>query len=98
MSGHYNWLLSIPPNYSDDLASRYGLVDEELVSLRKFNLLYERDDEGSFRQAYTDSFEDRFFFEIVERRGYRGFGARMAAQAHRRSGGDLVARMRVALP
>jgi len=55
-----------------------------------------------FRHVYTDSLADRFFFEIVERRGYRGFGAinaavRMAAQAQRRSGGDLVARMRVAL-
>jgi 4-hydroxyphenylpyruvate dioxygenase len=73
-----------------------------LASLKELNLLYECDDDGSFRHAYTDSFEDRFFFEIVERRGYRGFGAldaavRMAAQAQRRGGGDLVARMRVAL-
>ena len=102
ISGHDDWLLPIPPNYYDDLASRYGLTEEELNSLRRLNLLYERDDDGSFRQAYTDSFEDRFFFEIVERRDYRGFGAlnaavRMAAQAQRRSGGDLVARMRVAL-
>ena len=102
MSGHDNLILPMPPNYYDDLASKYGLSEEELVSLRKLNLLYERDDDGSFRHAYTDSFEDRFFFEIVERRGYRGFGAlnaavRMAAQAQRRGGGDLVARMRVAL-
>jgi 4-hydroxyphenylpyruvate dioxygenase len=102
MSNHDDWILPIPPNYYDDLGARYGLADEELVSLRELNLLYERDDDGSFRHAYTDSFEDRFFFEIVERRGYRGFGAlnasvRMAAQAQRRGGGDLVARMRVAL-
>jgi len=102
MPGRDDWILPIPPNYYDDLASRYGLAEEELVSLRKLNLLFERDDDGSFRHAYTDSFEDRFFFEIVERRGYRGFGAlnaavRMAAQAQRRGGGDLVARMRVAL-
>jgi len=101
MSGHVDWILPIPPNYYDDLASRYGLAEEELLSLRKINLLYERDEDGSFRHAYTDSFEDRFFFEIVERREYRGFGAlnaavRMAAQAQRR-GGDLIARMRVAL-
>jgi 4-hydroxyphenylpyruvate dioxygenase len=101
MPGRDDWILPIPPNYYDDLASRYGLAEEELVSLRKLNLLFERDDDGSFRHAYTDSFEDRFFFEIVERRGYRGFGAlnaavRMAAQAQRRGGGDLVARMRVA--
>jgi 4-hydroxyphenylpyruvate dioxygenase len=102
MSNHDDWILPIPPNYYDDLGARYGLADEELISLRELNLLYERDDDGSFRHAYTDSFEDRFFFEIVERRGYRGFGAlnaavRMAAQAQRRGGGDLVAHMRVAL-
>ena len=101
MTGHDDWILPIPPNYYDDLGARYGLADEELVSLRNLNLLYERDGDGSFLHAYTDSFEDRFFFEIVERRGYRSFGAldaavRMAAQAQRR-GGDLVARMRVAL-
>ena len=37
-------------------------------------------------QAYTKSFNGLFFFEIVERRGYKGFGAvnasiRLAAQA-----------------
>jgi 4-hydroxyphenylpyruvate dioxygenase len=102
MSGHNDWILPIPPNYYDDLASKYRLAEHVLGLLRKFNLLYERDADGLFRHAYTDSFADRFFFEIVERRGYRGFGAinaavRMAAQAQRRSGGDLVARMRVAL-
>jgi 4-hydroxyphenylpyruvate dioxygenase len=102
MPNRDDWILPIPPNYYDDLGARYGLADEELAPLKKLNLLYERDDDGSFRHAYTDSFEDRFFFEIVERRGYRGFGAlnaavRMAAQAQRRGGGDLVARMRVAL-
>ena len=39
--------------------------------------------------CYTDSFDDRFFFEIV-RRGYRQFGetnaaARMAVRAQQRS-------------
>ena len=101
MTGHDDWILPIPPNYYDDLGARYGLADEELVFLRNLNVLYERDGDGSFLHAYTDSFEDRFFFEIVERRGSRSFGAldaavRMAAQAQRR-GGDLVARMRVAL-
>ena len=102
MSNHEDWILPIPPNYYDDLGSRYALADEELVSLRHLSLLYERDEDGSFCHAYTDTFEDRFFFEIVERRGYKGFGAlnavvRMAAQAQRRGSGDLVARMRVAL-
>ena len=28
-----------------------------------------------FKQLYTKSFKDLFFLEIVERRGYKGFGA-----------------------
>ena len=82
-------VLPIPPNYYDDLAARWGLDDAALAALRALDLLYDRDDAGEFFHAYTDPFEDRFFFELVERRGYRGFGAanagvRMAAQAARR--------------
>ncbi len=91
-------ILPIPANYYDDLAARYGVTDEELAALQALNLLYDVDPEGTFRHAYTDSFHDRFFFEIVERRGYRGFGAanagvRMAAQAQLRPSDDLAIRM-----
>ncbi|MBS0561977.1 MAG: VOC family protein, partial [Proteobacteria bacterium] len=91
-------ILPIPANYYDDLAARWPLDDEELERLRALNLLYDQDEGGTFRHAYTDNFHDRFFFEIVERHGYRGFGAvnapvRMAAQAQRRGSGDLAARM-----
>jgi 4-hydroxyphenylpyruvate dioxygenase len=83
-------MLPIPANYYDDLAARWGLDDATLAALRGLDLLYDQDDGGDFRHAYTDPFEDRFFFELVERRGYAGFGAanagvRMAAQAQRRA-------------
>ena len=79
-------LLTIPDNYYDDLAARWGLDDAALARLRRLHLLYDRDAGGEFIHAYTETFADRFFFEIVERRGSRGFGAanagvRMAAQA-----------------
>jgi 4-hydroxyphenylpyruvate dioxygenase len=82
-------MLPVPPNYYDDLAARWGLDDAALAALRALDLLYDRDESGEFRHAYTDPFEDRFFFELVGRDGYRGFGAvnagvRMAAQAARR--------------
>jgi 4-hydroxyphenylpyruvate dioxygenase len=85
-------LLPIPANYYDDLAARHGLDDTRLAELARLNLLYDRDESGEFLHAYTDTFCDRFFFEIVERRGYQGFGAanapvRMAAQAARRDNG-----------
>jgi 4-hydroxyphenylpyruvate dioxygenase len=77
--------LSIPNNYYDDLDSRYEL-DPDLLKLMKENaILYDRDSGGEFFQIYTHAFDERFFFEIVERRGYNGFGApnagiRLAAQ------------------
>jgi 4-hydroxyphenylpyruvate dioxygenase len=77
--------LSIPDNYYDDLDSRYDLHPDLLKSMKENAILYDRDSEGEFYQIYTHVFDERFFFEIVERRGYRGFGApnagiRLAAQ------------------
>lgn len=87
-------LLPIPENYYDDLAARFSLEEGELDRLRALNLLYDQDAQGgAFLHAYTTSFADRFFFEIVERRdGYRQFGApnaavRMAAQARYHAAG-----------
>lgn len=83
-------LLKIPQNYYDDLEARYGLEDELLEAMRKRNILFDRNDEGDFFHAYTETFSGRFFFEIVERRGaYQQFGAanagiRLAAQAAQR--------------
>ena len=98
ISAHGARILPIPANYYDDLAARHGVSDEELARLQALNLLYDLDADGTFRHAYTDTFHERFFFEIVERRGYRGFGAanasvRMAAQAHLRPSDDLAIRM-----
>jgi 3-dehydroshikimate dehydratase len=77
--------LSIPNNYYDDLDSRYELDPDLLRSMKENAILYDRDNEGEFFQIYTHAFDERFFFEIVERRGYKGFGApnagiRLAAQ------------------
>ena len=92
-------LLQIPSNYYDDLAAKWGFGTTELDALRRLNLLYDRDEHGEFLHAYTETFDDRFFFEVVERRGgYQQYGAvnaaaRMAAQAQSRStlsGGGLL--------
>jgi 4-hydroxyphenylpyruvate dioxygenase len=83
--------LPIPGNYYDDIGARWGLDDAQLAMLREHDLLYDRDATGEFLHAYTDAFDDRFFFEIVQRiGGYQQYGAanasvRMAAQAKRRS-------------
>ncbi|MGF6733069.1 4-hydroxyphenylpyruvate dioxygenase [Paraburkholderia youngii] len=84
-------ILRIPRNYYDDLAARYALSDTLLEAMRANNILYDRDERGGeFFHAYTEQLDQRFFLEIVERRGgYDGYGAanaavRLAAQAQRR--------------
>jgi 4-hydroxyphenylpyruvate dioxygenase len=67
--------LDIPENYYDDLESRLDLPAETLKAIKANNILYDRENTGEYFQLYTKSFKDLFFIEIVERRGYRGFGA-----------------------
>jgi 4-hydroxyphenylpyruvate dioxygenase len=78
----------ISPNYYDDIVARIdvdaGLIDK----LRAHGVLYDRTPAGGeFLHVYSESFCDRFFFEIVQRLGdYQGYGAlnapaRMASQA-----------------
>ena len=79
-------MVPVPENYYDDLEGRVDLPPERLEVLRAHNILYDRDEHGEYLQAYSQSFEELFFFEFVERRGYKGFGAinapiRLAAQA-----------------
>jgi 4-hydroxyphenylpyruvate dioxygenase len=79
-------LLPISLNYYDDLAAKFGLDDDLVARLAGANVLYDREGEGEFFHAYTDTFEERFCFEIVQRRRYNGYGAanapvRLAAQA-----------------
>jgi 4-hydroxyphenylpyruvate dioxygenase len=86
-------LLSIPENYYDDLAAKTDLPAEQIAALQRHNMLYDREGNAEYLQVYTETFDQRFFFEIVERRGYRGYGAanapiRLAAQAERIAGLD----------
>jgi 4-hydroxyphenylpyruvate dioxygenase len=79
-------LLPIPENYYDDLEARTDLRDEEIARLRDNDILYDREGGAEYFQVYTrDLLQGGFFFEIVERRAYQGFGAvnapiRLAAQ------------------
>jgi 4-hydroxyphenylpyruvate dioxygenase len=77
--------LTIPDNYYDDLDSRFDLDPHLLEAMKDNGILYDRDGSGEFFQIYTHAFDERFFFEVVQRRGYTGFGApnagiRLAAQ------------------
>ncbi|SFP42374.1 4-hydroxyphenylpyruvate dioxygenase [Geopseudomonas sagittaria] len=85
-------LLDIPMNYYDDLAARFDFDDEFLSQLAYFNVLYDRDAQGGeLFHVYTEPFAERFFFEILQRKDYAGYGAanvavRLSAMAQARSG------------
>ena len=83
--------LEIPRNYYDDLEARWGLDPDLIEAMAARNILYDRtaEPDGSeteYFQLYSRAFARRVFFELVERRGYAGYGAvnapiRLAAQA-----------------
>ncbi|QRM57728.1 sugar phosphate isomerase/epimerase and 4-hydroxyphenylpyruvate domain-containing protein [Sinorhizobium sp. BG8] len=67
--------LSISANYYDDLEARFGLDPALTERLKANNILYDRDDHGEYFQLYSPTYGEGLFFEVVERRGYRGYGA-----------------------
>jgi 4-hydroxyphenylpyruvate dioxygenase len=67
--------LHISANYYDDVEARFGLDPLLTERLKAENILYDRDDNGEYFQLYSGTYGEGFFFEIVERRGYRGYGA-----------------------
>ena len=85
-------MLAIPANYYDDLGAKHGTEQATLDLWQSLGIMMERVDDGEFLHAYTVPFDDRFFFEIIERRnGYSGYGVgdapvRLAALAQWQSG------------
>ncbi len=67
--------IRIPQNYYPDLQARFGLEQANCEKLAQFNILYDEDEHGSFYQLYTQPIDGRFYFEFVQRTGYRGLGA-----------------------
>lgn len=74
--------LTPPPNaYYDEviierLREKNVKVKEDLEEIRKLGILVDADDEGYLLQIFTRPVGDRptLFFEIIQRRGSRGFG------------------------
>ncbi|MFS4437683.1 bifunctional sugar phosphate isomerase/epimerase/4-hydroxyphenylpyruvate dioxygenase family protein [Paracoccaceae bacterium GXU_MW_L88] len=87
-------VLPVPRNYYDDLETRFPLDPDFVDQLRAGNLLYDEDEHGRYLHLYTGAFHDLFFFEVVQREGYQGFGAanapiRLAAQARQAPPEDM---------
>ena len=68
--------LRVPASYYDALPGRVGEIDEALGTLRTLGILVDRDEGGYLLQLFTRGVEDRptLFFEIIQRKGSRGFG------------------------
>ncbi|MBO8163557.1 MAG: 4-hydroxyphenylpyruvate dioxygenase [Brevibacillus sp.] len=68
--------LYVPDTYYDDLKERVGDIDEDIEALKKLRILVDRDDEGYLLQLFSKPLVDRptLFFEIIQRKGARGFG------------------------
>jgi len=68
--------LHVPTNYYEDLESRVGAIDEPIAQLQDLGILVDRDDEGYLLQVFTKPVVERptLFFEIIQRKGARGFG------------------------
>jgi 4-hydroxyphenylpyruvate dioxygenase len=70
--------LSVPDSYYDMLPDRIGdiLTKEVERKVRALGILVDKDEEGHLLQIFTKPVEDRptLFYEIIERRGSRGFG------------------------
>jgi 4-hydroxyphenylpyruvate dioxygenase len=68
--------LSVPREYYHDLWERVGDIREDVKDIERLDIMVDRDDEGYLLQIFTKPVEDRptLFFEIIQRRGSRGFG------------------------
>ena len=68
--------LQVPDSYYDVLRDRIGKIDESLEAIRSLGILVDRDEDGYLLQIFSRPVEDRptLFFEIIQRKGSRGFG------------------------
>lgn len=68
--------LYVPEVYYEDVLDRVQKIDEDLETLKKLNILIDRDEEGYLLQIFTKPLQDRptVFFEIIQRKGAKSFG------------------------
>ncbi len=68
--------IRVPTAYYDAARKRVGEIGEDWSDIERLNILADRDEEGYLLQIFTKNVQDRptMFYEIIERRGSRGFG------------------------
>lgn len=68
--------LTVPTTYYEELEGRVGKIDENVDDLERLGILVDRDEEGYLLQIFTKPINTRptVFYEIIQRKGARGFG------------------------
>jgi 4-hydroxyphenylpyruvate dioxygenase len=68
--------MRVPDTYYDEARERLSEFDLPWDELKRLNILADKDHEGYLLQIFTETITDRptVFFEIIERRGAKGFG------------------------
>jgi len=68
--------LHVPDAYYTEMRARIGAIKENFDAVRELGILVDRDDDGYLLQTFTEPMQDRptLFFEVIQRRGARGFG------------------------
>lgn len=69
--------LDTPRSYYSALPDRVGAIDEDVAALCDLNILVDRDKWGYLMQVFSKPIQGRptAFFEIIQRKGARGFGS-----------------------
>src|SRR5579859_5261056 len=68
--------LKTPSNYYETVLDRVGPIAEDITQLAELGILVDHDDEGYLLQIFSKPIVNRptVFFEVIERKGARGFG------------------------
>ncbi|HZU66839.1 MAG TPA: 4-hydroxyphenylpyruvate dioxygenase [Ktedonobacteraceae bacterium] len=68
--------LRTPRNYYESVLDRVGHIAEDIRDLAELSILVDHDDEGYLLQIFSKPIVTRptVFFEVIERKGARGFG------------------------
>ncbi len=68
--------LKTPSVYYETVLDRVGKIDEDIQQLAELGVLIDHDDEGYLLQIFSKPIVNRptVFFEIIERKGAKGFG------------------------